>query len=65
MSELVKACPECDDSHIQIRVGGYAEPGNSGYSCNNCGAEFEEPKEREPKRHSPLTGLAKKLYEHD
>lgn len=48
MSETTTACPECDSSQVYER-----ETVSPPWRCNDCGAEFETPIEREPR--DPLT----------
>jgi len=48
VSDTVRACPSCDSSSIERRVGGnLAGPASADWVCE-CGHEFDAPVEREP-----------------
>lgn len=65
----VEACPECDSTHIDNRVGtGYATDTHSeeAFYCRDCHARFDDPVER-PSRGLAVqpSGLAGKLASMD
>lgn len=47
MTDTTTACPECDSSQVYER-----ETKTPAWRCNDCGAEFETPVERELRDHS-------------
>lgn len=68
MSDTVEACPECDSVNLRNTVGHYLgdDAGHDGNACNDCGATFSEPKEREQKNSGdPRSGIAGKLSDPD
>lgn len=66
---MVEVCPECEKTNIQIRSSSMEDVGRSDckYFCGECGADFDEPDEREQKKYASdsLRGLAGQLDEAD
>lgn len=48
-TDLTLACWECDSTHISRRAPSIREfdHGPEAWRCHDCGAEFDDPKERE------------------
>ena len=75
-TKQVDACPECDSTQIERRVGDPRAPGGRGeapprlpkWGCGVCGAAFDTPVTR-PSRRTPggglNHGLAKRLADAD
>ena len=71
-SKTVRACPNCDDTHINRRVGDTRDPkrreSQTAYYCWNCKENFDEPAERPPRDSGPrnrLKGDSKALFDAD
>lgn len=67
---MVKACPECDSTNLDVAPGGYSRPQTATderWRCSECGTRFAEPVERDA--HSSggdsRWGLSKRLAEAD
>lgn len=67
-AETVEVCPECFLQQFRARVGGIGRPEpetDHAYHCWQCGANFDDPAERESTSRTGLTGLPKTLEEMD
>jgi hypothetical protein len=64
---LIGVCPECDSSDIRTRSSGLNAGIESDWYCRDCGARFDDPAEREPRRDhtGPTSTRTKKLLETD
>jgi predicted RNA-binding Zn-ribbon protein involved in translation (DUF1610 family) len=76
MTETVSVCPECDEPDIrrqskraasadspQRKWEELAHKDFNRHKCCDCGAEFDEPAERERRKHGGRRGLAGELLE--
>jgi len=49
-TNIVPACPECDNGHLYHRKEGRGSPlqdADAEYRCNECGATFDDPVQRD------------------
>jgi DNA-directed RNA polymerase subunit M/transcription elongation factor TFIIS len=68
--DLVEACPDCDHTKFKVRVSSVHRQLRTGdrdakYKCGNCGATFDEPRERERRADGSIHGPAKALVDAD
>jgi len=63
----IEVCPKCDDpSLIKNKTDSFNRGGSTfEWRCKNCNHSFDNPKVRERKGHSGVSGLAKRLLETD
>lgn len=58
----ITVCPECDTHHIEVLTGDARAAGGTvqgRYRCNECGARFDDPATRPPRRQTaPNAGTA-------